>query len=150
MRAYLDTEHTQLFRHPLTLASIGITREDGQELYLVSNGVRKKHMGPWFKKNVWPHIVDAEKTCFTVIGMQVKRFMRPVTEVIVRGGKNDFTILEALLGEFWFAKIDLEKPLEALRGKLPPRNARHHALEDARHLRTLHTILQSVGQLVEV
>ncbi len=149
MRAYFDTEHVMFKSTPLTLASIGIVREDGAELYMVSGDFKRSVAGPWFKRNVWPGIAEYEKHSQAEIANAVSEFLSPVDEIVTCSGLNDFKILAELVGEFWFSTFDLHDAWRAehttvVDGKkfTPPMpkqtRKKHHALEDARWHRTLY------------
>lgn len=132
MRAFFDTEYIEIHSTPLTLVSIGIVREDGEQLYMVASGWRKRTGGSWFKKNVWPHVAEDYKHTFDEIAMAVQVILQPVREIAVRQGKNDFVLLERLAGQLPMRKIDLEKVwVRVGKPQVPKRGDRHHALDDA-------------------
>lgn len=141
MKAFFDTEQIQWHSVPLTLASIGVLREDGRELYLVADhGISRGKTGPWFKKNVWPQLEHEPKLPPSVISEQVSEFLIPVSELITRGGKNDWKLLHQLVGPAWFYQTDIDN-IWNVRGRprLPERAVKaHHALIDARWYRTLY------------
>lgn len=138
MRAYFDTEFIEIYSTPLTLASIGILREDGEQLYMVSSEFSKRKSGGWFKKHVWPHLADEYKHTIDEIAFAVQVFMQPVREIIVRQGEKDFTLLEQLTGKLPLRKIDLEKVWERVgKPEVPKRGDRHHALDDAYYHREM-------------
>lgn len=147
MRAFFDTEHVRWKSTPLTLASIGIIRSDGRELYLVSSELRRSKAGPWFKKNVWPHLEREPKVSLAEMSDAVQEFLIPVSQMVTRGGQNDFKLLEQLAGPAWFRQTDIET-IWTNRGRpLLPRQMvkAHHALADARWYRTLFYHLHGLG-----
>lgn len=144
MQAFFDTEQIQWHSVPLTLASIAILREDGRELYLVNDhGISRGKTGPWFKKNIWPQLENEPKVSPTEVSERVSEFLLPVTELITRGGKNDWKLLDELIGPSWFYQTDIDN-IWNVRGRprLPIQPVKaHHALIDARWYRKLYFIL---------
>jgi hypothetical protein len=141
LQAFFDTEQIQWYSVPLTLASIGIIRDDGRELYLVAeHGIPRGRVGPWFKKNVWPQLENEPKVAISEIATQVRTFLGPVGELITRGGDNDWKLLDGLIGSAWFYKTDIDHIWNVRRQpRLPERQHKaHHALIDARWYRTLY------------
>jgi len=143
MKAFYDTEHGA-FHRPLMLASIGIVREDGRELYMVSAECKRRAGGPWFVKNIWPLIEHAPKHSLAAISEAVSDFLIPVSQIVTRDGKNDRNLLEQLIGPLWFQHIDIQpawtRKSPTDRPKLERPN-KHHALEDAKFYRSLFYIL---------
>jgi hypothetical protein len=141
LQAFFDTEQIEWYSTPLTLASIGIVREDNRELYLVNDhGIKRGKTGPWFKKNVWPQLENEPKVSPAAVATAVLAFLAPVTELVTRGGKNDWKLLDEMIGAAWFYKTDIENIWQVRgRPKLPDRAVKaHHALIDARWYRTLY------------
>jgi hypothetical protein len=141
LQAFFDTEQIKWYSVPLTLASIGIVREDGRELYLVANhGIPRGRVGPWFKKNVWPQLENEPKVPLSEIADRVGEFLLPVSELITRGGDNDWKLLDQMIGPSWFLKTDIDHIWNARRKpRLPERPFKsHHALIDAKWYRTLY------------
>lgn len=144
MRAFYDTEHGQFFS-PLVLASIGIVREDGRELYMVSAECKRRAGGPWFVKNIWPTIEHAPKHSLAAISEAVSEFLIPVSQIVTRDGGNDRKLLEQLVGPLWFQHIDLQGNWNNKRPQDRPKLERvnkHHALADAKYHRELFYMLK--------
>lgn len=142
MRAFFDTEHIKIYSTPLTLASIGILREDGEQLYMVSSEFKRSKSGAWFKKNVWPHLADEYRFTTDEIAFAVQSFLTPVRQLVTRGGKNDWPLLTKLLGGLPYSKIDIEKAWDFVgRPILPSHEGRHHAMDDAHYHRDLYKLL---------
>lgn len=145
MRAYFDTEHVKIYSTPLTLASIGIIRDDGESLYMVSADFKRSKAGSWFKKNVWPHLEPEDKFPFDEIARTVQLFLTPVTQMVTRNGDNDFQLLKNMLGWLPFMPVDIEKIWRGLgEPPLQKHQGRHHALDDAIYHRELFTQLQGM------
>lgn len=132
MRAFYDTEYAQ-HRGPPYLASIGIVRDDGRELYLVSAECKRRKGGSWFRKNVWPLIENAPKHSLESISERVSEFLIPVYQIVTKNGDTDRRLLEQLIGPLWFEHYDLGgKKRSDLQSEI-----KHHALADARYHRQL-------------
>ncbi len=147
MRAYFDTEFIQWFSTPLTLASIGIVRDDGRELYRVANhGISRSKTGPWFRKNIWPQLENEPKFSPAEISDAVAEFLIPVSELVTRGGDSDWKLLDQLVGPAWFTRTDIDHIWNGRKcPRLPIRKHKaHHALIDARWYRTLYDHLEPI------
>lgn len=141
MRAFFDTEHIEWYSTPLTLASIGIVREDGRELYLVAeHGISKSRSGPWFRKNIWPQLENEPKVSLAEVSDRVGEFLLPVEELITRGGRSDWKLLKDLIGQPWFLTTDIDDIWQVRRRpRLPIQTHKaHHALIDAKWYRKLY------------
>lgn len=55
MRYFIDTEFNEDGR-TITLISLAMVAEDGRELYVVNDEVRKGDCNEWVQTNVWPHL----------------------------------------------------------------------------------------------
>jgi hypothetical protein len=145
MRAYYDTEFIQRRKGRSVLASIAIVRDDGQELYMVSDECAPCIGGNdwWFKKNVWKYIKDHAKAPLTHISEAVQEFLIPCSQIVTRSGQTDLELLEKLVGPIWFAHLDVQPIWESVgRPALPAREDKHIALGDARFHRSIfHTLL---------
>ena len=151
MRAYYDVEFFDELRHrnkkgkvrtPI-FVSIGIVRDDGAELHLVSADFqfdeeqKKRHW--WFYKNVWkqnagyPRLPDAE------IAAQVREFIRPCSLIVTREGGQDRAVLENLIGPLTLPYCDIEIVWKGFGNPtLPFRDKRDHvAIDDARWHQTM-------------
>lgn len=139
MIAFFDTEYVE---KPLQLASIGITRDDGEELYRVAEKPIIPAENWYFKKNVWKHIKDETQYPIEWIAAEVQRILDPVSLLVTRNGRHDRRLMMLLLPDRTIPILDLEDAwVELGRPKLPPRPPRHHALEDARYHRQLYEIM---------
>lgn len=140
MRAFYDTEFGQHNKEStLIFASIGIVREDGRELYMISSECNGNRGGSWFRRNIWPTLKDQPiKHTIAEIALAVQEFLIPVNEVVTRSGHTDKIILENLVGPLWFNHLDVD-PIWQRRGRprLPPRENKHHALADAKFYRII-------------
>jgi hypothetical protein len=108
---------------------------------LVANhGIPRGRVGPWFKKNVWPQLENEPKVPLSEIADRVGEFLLPVSELITRGGDNDWKLLDQMIGPSWFLKTDIDHIWNARRKpRLPERPFKsHHALIDAKWYRTLY------------
>jgi len=142
MIAHFDTEFQD---HPLTLASIGVVREDGQTFYRVAEEFEPDPRHWWFMKNVWRKMKDEPKTPVAVIAGELQEFLAPVEIMAVRSGgdQSDERLLRSL--GCHHPILDLEilwhqcgKPSFKALGKKP-----HHALQDAFHYRAFHHFVLS-------
>lgn len=60
MKFFLDTEFMENGPNaPITLLSVALVREDGQELYLVNSEADHGKANEWVKRNVIPHLSAA-------------------------------------------------------------------------------------------
>lgn len=144
MRIFFDTEHDDFLGRPLQLASIGLLREDGQKLYMVSEELRRKSVGPWFRRHVWPTLQDEDKHPLDFISFAVQCFISDATELVTRGGRKDFDLLERMVGPAWFRQTDLERLWVDLdKPPQPKRQGPHHAMADAHfHQHLFHHLQQ--------
>jgi hypothetical protein len=143
MRAYFDTEYARISKKKISLASIGIIRDDGQQLYFISASSTYNPEDWWFKKNVRRHL-KGPRHSLREIASAVQEFLIPVHELVTRDGIHDYALLQDLTGPFWFKPTDIQD-LWRSRGKpqLPkrPKKHRHHALEDAEFYKSLYHLV---------
>ena len=77
MKYFLDTEFIEAGRYkPITLISIGIVREDGEQFYAVSADFKEKDCNAWVKANVLPRIWSIQPI--------ERQFKMPVGEIASR------------------------------------------------------------------
>lgn len=146
MRAFFDTEYLirkarkngRRRRRPI-LVSIGIIRDDGAELHLVSSEFEIKPEEWWFKKNVFKPIQHEPRLPVAEIGRQVTDFLAGVSQIVTREGGLDREMLESLVGPLGMDFFDIEMAWQMLcKPQLSKRDRKpHHALDDARWHRTL-------------
>ena len=90
MKYFLDTEFIEAGRYkPITLISIGIVREDGEQFYAVSADFRDRDGSDWVKSNVLPRLWSIQPI--------ERQFKMPVAEIALQ--------VRAFIGddkpEFW-------------------------------------------------
>jgi hypothetical protein len=140
--AHFDTEFQD---HPLSLASIGVVREDGKTFYRVAEEFEPDTRQWWFMRNVWKKMKDEPRTPTAVIAAELQEFLAPVEIMAARtgGDGSDEKLLRSL--GCHHPILDLEilwhqcgKPSIKMLGKKP-----HHALQDAYHYKAFHTFVLS-------
>lgn len=150
MKSFFDIEYFDDLRHrgkskaahkPI-LVSIGIVRDDGAELHLVSDFVFDEEMKNrcwWFYKNVWKKLDGLPRVSFFDMAAQVTTFIEGCSLLVTREGGFDRQLLESLIGPLTIPFCDIEtvwrgfgNPTLPYRDKLD-----HHAIEDARWHQTM-------------
>jgi hypothetical protein len=141
MIAFFDTEFSQGYKPPkfAEFVSIGIVREDDRSIYRVSADFKPRKMHPWFKRNCWKPILEHEqKTPLTVIQQEVAEFLDGVELLVTRNAEVDTRLMRSLVGKIP-PVFDIEKHwVNVGCPRLPKRQGRHHALDDAYWHRTLY------------
>jgi hypothetical protein len=75
MRYFLDTEFNE-DGHTIELISIGIARDDGATLYIVSNEFDAARCNEWVRENVLPKLGEAPRMSRAQIRDEILRFVR--------------------------------------------------------------------------
>lgn len=168
MRLFLDTEFTD-FRDP-RLLSVGLVAEDGREFYAeVTDGWEKAHCNAFVVDSVLPHLGAAPAS--HVSRAELKQRMidwleslgpAPVITQIVFDSEVDWRVLREACGNLNTAKLDVQwtwltlpdadkrSRCEALIEEYFVANGpRHHALVDARALRSAVLEIESAARAGE-
>ena len=144
MRIFFDTEFLEDGK-TIDLISIGMVREDGEELYLVNQEADWKRIDAdaWLSANVVPALGTVQFVTRTVIASKVVEFAGDAPEFWAYYADYDWVVLCQLFGRM----LDLPKgwPMYCRdfkqrideRGWAPRKQVagEHNALEDARWLR---------------
>lgn len=143
MKAYFDIEHLPFGE--TVLVSVGIVRDDGETLHLVSDGFDPEDIdhGWFFKRKIWRSIKDEPRQPLSDIARQVGEFVADAELIVTREGGRDRKHLEALIGPFPYADINRIWEDKG-RPELPKRDRRpHNALADARWHQQLYQNLEA-------
>lgn len=179
MKIFYDTEMVERGRDiPIQLVSIGMVREDGQELYLIneeclSNVARH----PWLSVNVWPYLParaddggifewDKDHEDYDRV-MALDRLAERVREFITEVedpelwawySAYDHVVLAQLFGTmaelpsgipmFTHELVQVWESLD--RPQLPLQEGEHHALNDARWAKDAYLWITDPQALVEL
>lgn len=155
MRYFVDTEFIERGYEKIELISVGIAAEDGREFYAVaSDGWEPGHASEWVRTNVLPHLgPESEWIPRAEIVSRMKAFVGEKPELWGYFSDYDWVLICQLFGtmmdlpETWprFCRdvkqlhVDLGSPL------LPPQTGTaHNALDDARHIKEMHTALMKL------
>jgi hypothetical protein len=142
MRVFFDTEFIEDGK-TIDLISIGLVREDGQELYLVSSEFDESKASLWVRENVLAHIpADVKRHQRREIADIILSFLWDVEkpEFWAYYADYDWVALCQLYGKMidlpkgWPMYCrDLKQLADDLKIELPqPKGVEHHALADAR------------------
>lgn len=146
MKVFFDTEFIEDGR-TIDLISIGLVREDGDELYLISNEFDESRACPWVRENVLSHLpktIDVPRHSRAEIARQVRLFVCDIKpEFWAYYADYDWVVLCQLFGRMidlpsgWPKYCrDLKQLADDLGIKLPKQiEDEHHALADARWVR---------------
>jgi len=144
MRAFFDVEFIQGTTKGdkrRDFYSVGIVREDGQELHRISSEADLSRAGWWFKANVLKQCKHEPTHSLLSIRLAIQEILSDVTTLYTRDGGHDADVLRQVVDEvppvfdlqsYW---RDMGEP------PLPPRTGGHHALQDARWHKTLYETL---------
>lgn len=155
MRVFFDTEFIEDGR-TIDLISIGLVREDGDELYLISSEFDESKASDWVRENVLVHLakqIDIPRHPRSHIKELITNFLwdDPSPEFWAYYAAYDWVAFCQLFGRM----IDLPagwpkycrdlKQLADSRGVTlpPPVGTEHHALADARWVRDSFRLFQS-------
>ena len=158
MRYFIDTEFIERGYEKVELISIAIVADDGREYYAVAeDGWDPEHADPWVQENVLPYVEGAPRRT----RMQILQDI--VTFVFADPGPHEFWGYYAdydwvLFCQLFGRMIDLPKGLPRFcrdvkqlcvdlgNPPLPKQpDDQHHALADARHIRTMFHFLKSLA-----
>lgn len=154
MKVFFDTEFIEDGR-TIDLISIGLVREDGDELYLISSEFDEKRACPWVRENVLTHLpktIDVARHSRIEIGRQVRLFLCDVPpEFWAYYADYDWVVLCQLYGRMldlpdnWPKYCRDLKQLADERGIRLPKQVsnEHHALADARWVRDSYYLCQN-------
>lgn len=155
MKYFYDTEFLDTGR-TIELISIGIVAEDGREYYAVNDGAPWARIGQheWLTANVVPHLLpEREWKPKWQIRDEVKAFLlddlRPgnVPELWAWFAAYDHVVLSQLFGRMLDMPAGIPQFTNDVRSlvdwagvrRLPAQTGTaHDALEDARHVKTMH------------
>lgn len=172
MKVWYDTEfHERGPKYPIDFISIGMVREDGQELYLINVDAdyNAAYDHEWLRNNVLRHLPggvdfsgvwevdrnDARVMLRNHIAKRISDFLRvPKVELWAWYGSYDHVVLAQTFGTMldlpehipmW--TNDLRQVVHQLGNPVLPMQAEgeHDALQDARFLRYRHEWLKSNG-----
>ena len=150
MRIWFDTEFIEDGK-TIDLISIGLVREDGQELYLESSEVDWNKASDWVLENVHRHLQRTNRKTRAEIAKLVRDFAGESPEFWAYYADYDWVVLCQLYGTMMDLPIgwpmfcrDLKQSLEGvLEAELPFRSLQeHHALSDAFWVRDTHRWLE--------
>lgn len=139
--AYFDTEFDDKFR-PLSLASIGVVRADGETFYRASEEFVPDPRNWWFMRNVWKTLKHEPKTPVSVIAAELQEFLAGVETLAVRTGGNhcDENLVRNL--GCLHPILDIEILWHQVgRPSLPKKTKTHNALADAFYYREIHQFI---------
>ena len=144
MRIFFDTEFIE-DGHTIDLISLGMVREDGSELYRVSADFDATRASPWVKDHVLPLISHEDRWARYLIANKVKTFCGTSPEFWGYYADYDWVVLCQLFGTMmelptgWPCYCrDLRQSLDevGLKKITSPKDDPHHALENARWIKT--------------
>lgn len=150
MRVWFDTEFIEDGK-TIDLISIGLVREDGQELYLESDDVDWRKASQWVLENVHPHLTGENKFTRKTIAALIQKFVGDEPKFWAYYADYDWVVLCQLYGTMmqlpkgWpmFCR-DLGQALDGVPREEVPQQGKgeHHALSDARWVRDTHLWLE--------
>lgn len=148
-RVFFDTEFFEDGR-TIDLISIGLVREDGEELYLESSDadLSRAAADPWIAENVLAHLTGQQVSRHEM-AEKVVAFCGPNPEMWAYYADYDWVVLCQLFGRMidlpsgWPMYCrDLKQEADRLGLPLPPmEGTEHHALADARWVAKAHCAL---------
>lgn len=97
MRIWFDTEFIEDGR-TIDLLSIGMVREDGKSLYLVSAEADHSRASQWVRDNVLPHLGEAPRVGRRLIADAVREFAGERPEFWAYYADYDWVVLCQLFG----------------------------------------------------
>lgn len=139
MKIWFDTEFIEDGK-TIDLISIGMVREDGEELYLESSECDLGLASPWVLENVVPHLEGAPITRLR-IAAAIRRFAGDKPEFWAYYADYDWVVLCQLFGKMidlpkgWPMYCrDIKQLCDSLGNPRLPEQGKgeHHALADAR------------------
>lgn len=139
MKIWFDTEFIEDGR-TIDLLSIGMVREDGDELYFENAEVDRTRASPWVKENVIPHLTGLRYSRW-YIANEITRFAGEKPEFWAYYADYDWVVLCQVFGTMmdlpkgWPMYCrDIKQLCDSLGNpKLPAQGkGEHHALADAR------------------
>lgn len=151
MKIFFDTEFIEDGR-TIDLVSIGLVREDGKELYMVSSEFDESKADAWVRENVLYHLEPGDRRLRRQIASAIHAFVGEQPEFWAYYADYDWVALCQLYGRM----IDLPKgwPMycrdvkqwaDQTRIPLPKQTGiEHHALYDARWVRQAHNIIEVI------
>lgn len=150
MRVWFDTEFIEDGK-TIDLISIGIIREDGEELYLESKETDWSKASDWVLQNVRPHLYGQQYTRKD-IGEHVLKFVGDYVKFWGYYADYDWVVLCQLYGRMidlpkgWpmFCR-DIRQLLDGVPKETVPQQGKgeHHALADAKWVRQTHLWIES-------
>lgn len=158
MRIFFDTEFLEDGK-TIELISIGLVRQDGEQLYLENSEFDRSTMTPWLKEHVWPHLHGVDAECSATkrtIGGAVQAFVGERPEFWAYFADYDWVVLCQLYGRMidlpkgWPMYCrDLKQLMDIRRFQLAESDkqaplAQHNALNDALWCRQIYEKMQEV------
>lgn len=141
MKIFFDTEFLSQ-KNNIEFISIGLVREDGEELHLVSSECDEETHGWWLKKNVWKKIRHEPRMPLFRIAQMVHLFCGPFPQFWAYYADYDWVCMCNLFGGMmnmpsgWpMFCYDLQQLLchyPDYKPTLQDKSTEHHALHDAR------------------
>lgn len=155
MKIFFDTEFIEDGK-TIELISIGMVKENGEELYLESNEVDWSKASQWVLDNVKPHLIgNFRSVSKDIIADEIKLFVGDKPEFWAYFADYDWVVLCQLYGRMidlpkgWpMFCLDLkqEMQLDGLeRDEIPIENTQNHnALADAKWCRDVYRYMREV------
>lgn len=152
-RIFFDTEFIDDGK-TIELISIGMVRDDGEELYLESGEINWRNASQWVLENVHPHLTGVQHSR-AEIAQQVREFVGPKPEFWAYFAAYDWVVLCQLYGRMLDVPTgwphfccDLRQEMWNLpKDLLPEQMVKHNALGDARWVRESWYVVQSLSGL---
>jgi hypothetical protein len=154
LKIFFDTEFIERGpQYPITLLSIGIVREDGQEYYAVNANADHDTANDWVKANVLPNLGDSPPKSRMLIAREIAEMAGAEPEFWAYYCAYDWVVLCQLFGTMmdlpkgWPMYCNDLKIETKLYGnpRLPPQETtEHNALADARWVKSSYYWLREV------